>query len=179
MQGLPRGARKEHSERADAVCDKRADGSRPARRWCRALIASASQARHARASMSPSERLKESQAKSVEALTARSPSGDLMETVRGFRVEWDDGVVGIAGGMAIFVRTAGYGTGHDKLELLTTEDVEAIFPAERRILARTRLSSVDALRKAAAGALRRRGVYVFSRRSARSRRTSRRSIRSS
>jgi hypothetical protein len=39
--------------------------------------------------------------------------------------------------MAIFVRTTGFGTGHQKLELLTAEDVVAISLEERRILART------------------------------------------
>jgi hypothetical protein len=38
--------------------------------------------------------------------------------------------------MAIFVRTTGFGTGHQKLELLTAEDVVAILLEERRILAR-------------------------------------------
>jgi hypothetical protein len=74
-----------------------------------------------------------------EALAARQPTADLLEALRDFRVEWDDGSVGIAGAMGIFVRTGGWGTGHEKLELLTVDDVVAILPQERRIVARTRV----------------------------------------
>ena len=67
----------------------------------------------------------------------RDTSADLLGAVRGFRVDWDDGSSGVAGDMAIFVRTAGTGTGHQKLELLAADAVVAILPEERRIVART------------------------------------------
>jgi hypothetical protein len=72
-----------------------------------------------------------------EAFAARRPTAALLDVVRDFHVEWDDGSTGTAGAMAIFVHTTGFGTGHQKLELLTAEDVVAISLEERRILART------------------------------------------
>jgi hypothetical protein len=61
--------------------------------------------------------------------------------------------------MAIFVHTTGLGTGHQKLELLTSDDVVAIFLEERRILARTQVRPTraigEALRRAIARAFRR------------------------
>jgi hypothetical protein len=47
--------------------------------------------------------------------------------------------------MAIFVRNGGFGTGHQKLELLTADDVVAIFLEEQRILARTRVPAATAV----------------------------------
>jgi hypothetical protein len=96
-----------------------------------------------------------------EAFAARTPTAALLDVVRDFRVEWDDGSTGTAGSMAIFVRTAGFGTGHQKLELLTADDVVAIFLEEQRILARARVGPAwgirDALRRALAPARRRLG----------------------
>jgi hypothetical protein len=94
-----------------------------------------------------------------DALGERSPTAALLDVVRDFRVEWDDGSTGTAGAMAIFVRTTGFGTGHQKLELLTADDVVAISLEEQRILARTRVPPAAAfggvLRRALARALRR------------------------
>jgi hypothetical protein len=91
---------------------------------------------------------------------AHWPSADLLGVLRGFRVEWDDGSVGIAGAMAIFVRTAGFGTGHQKLELLTVDDLVAILPEERRILARTRDAPADVLGNVLAHGVRRGAVRL-------------------
>ncbi|MEX2210649.1 MAG: hypothetical protein WD689_02650 [Gaiellaceae bacterium] len=66
-----------------------------------------------------------------------TPTRESLEGLQGFRVEWDDGTFGIAGGMAIVVQTEGLGSGHHKVELLALDDVVAILPDERRILART------------------------------------------
>ncbi len=88
-----------------------------------------------------------------EAFRGRSPDAELLKTLSGFRVEWDDGSVGIAGEMAFFVRTAGFGTGHQRLELLTGDDVVAIFPEERRILVRTRVPPAEAMGRALRHAL--------------------------
>jgi hypothetical protein len=90
---------------------------------------------------------------------ASSPTAALLDVLRDFDVEWDDGTTGIAGSLAVFVRTGGLGSGHQLLELLTAEDVVAISFEERRILARTRPSPSavigDALRRAPARILRR------------------------
>jgi hypothetical protein len=83
-----------------------------------------------------------------------------MERVKGFRVEWDDGVSGKVEGIALFVRTAGLGTTRQRLELLPLDDVAAMFLEERRILARTRVSPADALGKVLARAVRRRIVRL-------------------
>jgi hypothetical protein len=94
-----------------------------------------------------------------EPFAANAPKPALLDLLRDFRVEWDDGSIGTAGAMAIFVRTKGLGTGHQKLELLTVDDVVAILLEERRILARTRIPPTaaigDVLRSALAGARRR------------------------
>lgn len=103
-----------------------------------------------------SERVSDHERQIEQAFSGRSADAVLLETVRGFRVEWDDGSVGIAGGMAVFVRTAGLGTGHRKLELLTGDDVVAILPEERRILVRTRLPPAVAIGRALRRALARR-----------------------
>jgi hypothetical protein len=83
----------------------------------------------------------------------------LLDLLQDFRVEWDDGSLGTAGAMAIFVRTGGLGTGHQKLELLTVDDVVAILLEERRILARTQVPATaaigDLLRSALARTFRR------------------------
>ena len=75
----------------------------------------------------------------------RDASADLLGAVRGFRVQWEDGSSGVADDMAIFVRTAGLGTGHQKLELLAADAVVAILPEERRIVARTSVTPVGAV----------------------------------
>jgi hypothetical protein len=94
-----------------------------------------------------------------ERFATHPPKAALLNLLRDFRVEWDDGSIGTAGAMAIFVRTGGLGTGHQKLELLTADDVVAILLEEKRILARTRVPRTaaigDALRSAPARALRR------------------------
>jgi hypothetical protein len=84
--------------------------------------------------MGTSERESGQEAQTSEMFVRRGPSAEVLDGVRGFRVEWEDGSVGIAGGLAIFVRTAGFGSGHRKLELLTGDDVVAILPRKRRIL---------------------------------------------
>ena len=75
-------------------------------------------------------------ARTTEAFAPRRSTIALLDLLRDFHVEWDDGSIGTAGTMAIFVRTGGLGTGHQKLELLTAEDVVAISLEERRIFAR-------------------------------------------
>jgi hypothetical protein len=109
--------------------------------------------------MGNSERGSNHGAQTPDALTQTSPTREVLEGLGGFRVEWDDGSVGIAGGTALFVRTVGFGSGHQKLELLAVDDIVAILPEERRILARTRLPPAAAaghvLRPALARALRR------------------------
>jgi hypothetical protein len=96
-----------------------------------------------------------------EAFAAHAPKPALLDLLRDFRVEWDDGSIGTAGAMAIFVRTGGLGTGHQKLELLTADDVVAILLEEKLIIARTRVPfSVaigDVLRSTLARAFRRSG----------------------
>jgi hypothetical protein len=98
-----------------------------------------------------------------EAFAARTPTAALLDVVRDFRVEWDDGSIGTAGGMAIFVCTTGFGTGHQKLELLTADDVVAISLEEQRIIARTRVPPA-----AAFGNVLRRMLARFRRRQGRS-----------
>lgn len=88
--------------------------------------------------MGRSERGSNQRAQTPEAVAPHWLSAELLEVLRGFRVDWDDGSVGVAEAMAIFVRTAGFGSGHQKLELLTVDDLVAILPEERRIIARTR-----------------------------------------
>ena len=95
--------------------------------------------------MGTSERDSGQEAQVSEVFAQRWPSAGLLNGLSGFRVEWDDGSVGIAGGLAIFVRTAGFGSGHRKLELLTGDDVVAILPDERRILVRTQVSPAVAI----------------------------------
>jgi hypothetical protein len=94
-----------------------------------------------------------------EPFAAHPPKPTLLDLLRDFRVEWDDGSIGTAGAMAIFVRTGGFGTGHQKLELLTADDVLAILLEEKLILARTRVPPSaaigDVLRSAIARAFRR------------------------
>jgi hypothetical protein len=102
--------------------------------------------------MGRSERVSNQTPQTPETFAAHWPGADLLT---GFRVEWDDGSVGIAEAMAIFVRTAGFGTGHQKLELLTVDDLVAILPGQRLILARTRDATGHALGKALAHRLRR------------------------
>lgn len=81
--------------------------------------------------MGRSERGSDQRAQTPEAVAAHWLSAELLEVLRGFRVDWDDGSVGVAEAMAIFVRTAGFGSGHQKLELLTVDDLVAILPEER------------------------------------------------
>jgi hypothetical protein len=66
--------------------------------------------------------------------------------------------------MAIFVRTAGLGTGRQKLELLAADDVALILPQERRILARTRVPFAAALGGKVRRALKRELRRFFARR---------------
>ena len=93
-----------------------------------------------------------------ERFAVHPPKPALLDVLRDFRVEWDDGSIGTAGGMAIFVRTAGLGSGHQKLELLTADDVIAVLLEERLILARVRVPPTgigSVLRRALVGARRR------------------------
>jgi hypothetical protein len=115
--------------------------------------------------MGKSEYVSNQRAQTAEAVAAHWPSTDLLGVLRDFRVEWDDGSVGIAGAMAIFVRTAGFGTGHQKLELLTVDDLVAILPEERRIIARTRIPPARAVGGALWLALRRGAFRLLGRRS--------------
>jgi hypothetical protein len=109
--------------------------------------------------MGTSERGSNQRAQTPEA-AAHWLSAELLEVLRGFRVEWDDGSVGIAEAMAIFVRTAGFGSGHQKLELLTVDDLVAILPEERRIIARTRDIPAAVLGDALAHGVRRGAVRL-------------------
>jgi hypothetical protein len=111
--------------------------------------------------MGNSERGSNHGAQTPEAVAAHRPSADLLGVLRGFRVEWDDGSAGTAGAMAIFVRTAGFGSGHQKLELLTVDDLVLILPEELRILARTRRTPADVLGNALAHGVRRGVVRDF------------------
>lgn len=113
--------------------------------------------------MGRSKRVSNQRAQTPEAVAARWPSADLLGVLKGFRVEWDDGSAGIAEAMAIFVRTAGFGTGHQKLELLTVDDLVAILPEERRILARTRDAPADVLGNAVAHGVKRGVLRVVTR----------------
>lgn len=115
--------------------------------------------------MGRSERVSNQRPQTPEAVAAHWPSVDSMGVLRGFRVEWDDGSVGTAGAMAIFVRTAGFGSGHQKLELLTVDDLVAILPEERLILARTRIPPARAVGGALWLALRRGAFRLLGRRS--------------
>jgi hypothetical protein len=98
-------------------------------------------------------------ARAHEAFAAHPPKPALLDLLQDFRVEWDDGSIGTAGCLAIFVRTGGFGTGHQKLELLTADDVLAILLEEKLILARTRvppsITIGNVLRSALARAFRR------------------------
>ena len=58
------------------------------------------------------EAVSNQEGKSPEALDTRWLSAESLEGLRGFRVEWDDGSTGIAGGIAVFVRTPGFGSDH-------------------------------------------------------------------
>lgn len=100
--------------------------------------------------MGPSERERNRRAlTSPEPSAASSRSTERLKGLTGFRVEWDDGVFGKVEGIAFFVRTVGFGTARQKLELLPLDEVAAILPEERRILARTRIPPTRAF----AGAL--------------------------
>jgi hypothetical protein len=61
----------------------------------------------------------------------------LLRDLKGFRVEWADGVTGIADGVVLLVRTVGFGTGRSRLESVPADDVEKILFDERRIIVRT------------------------------------------
>jgi hypothetical protein len=61
----------------------------------------------------------------------------LLRDLKGFRVEWADGVTGIADGVVLLVRTVGFGTGRSRLESVAADDVEKILFDERRIIVRT------------------------------------------
>jgi hypothetical protein len=67
---------------------------------------------------------------SPEPPAASWPSTEWLKGLRGFRVEWDDGVFGKVEGIAFFVRTVGFGTARQKLELLPLDEVAAILPEE-------------------------------------------------
>ncbi len=86
--------------------------------------------------MGESERVSNHGPHEGNAFAEGTSSAELLRALRGFRVEWDDGSVGVAGEMAIFVRTPGMGTGHEKIELLAADAVVAILLEQRRILAR-------------------------------------------
>jgi hypothetical protein len=61
----------------------------------------------------------------------------LLRDLKGFRVEWTDGVTGIADGVVLLVRTVGFGTGRSRLESVPADDVEKILFDERRIIVRS------------------------------------------
>ncbi len=61
----------------------------------------------------------------------------LLRDLKGFRVEWADGVTGIADGVVLLVRTVGFGTGRSRLESVAADNVEKIVFDERRIIVRT------------------------------------------
>jgi hypothetical protein len=61
----------------------------------------------------------------------------VLRGLKGFRVEWDDGVTGIADGVVLLVRTVGFGTGRSRLESVSADDVEQVLFDERRIIVRT------------------------------------------
>ncbi len=61
----------------------------------------------------------------------------LPRDLKGFRVEWEDGVTGIADGLVLLVRTVGFGTGRSRLESVSVDDVETVIFDERRIIVRT------------------------------------------
>jgi hypothetical protein len=127
------------------------------RSWCLAPIARASGVGDARQrGIRTLEHVSDHGARVTDASGARSPSAEWLDVFRGFRVEWDDGSVGVAGGIAIFVRTAGLGSGHSKFELVTGDDVVAILPEERRILVRTRVPPAVAIGRAVRRVLARR-----------------------
>jgi hypothetical protein len=60
----------------------------------------------------------------------------LLRDLKGFRVEWTDGVTGIADGVVLLVRTVGFGTGRSRLESVAADDVVKILFDERRIIVR-------------------------------------------
>ncbi len=61
----------------------------------------------------------------------------LLRDLKGFRVEWEDGVTGIVDGVVLLVRTVGFGTGRSRLESVPADDVETVVLDERRIIVRT------------------------------------------
>jgi hypothetical protein len=61
----------------------------------------------------------------------------LLRDLKGFRVEWEDGVTGIADGVVLLVRTVGFGSGRRRLENVSADDVEKVLFDERRIIVRT------------------------------------------
>jgi hypothetical protein len=66
------------------------------------------------------------------------PRGEerLLRGLKGFRVEWADGVTGIADGIVVLVRTVGFGSGRSRLESVPIDDIERIIVEERRIVVR-------------------------------------------
>jgi hypothetical protein len=72
----------------------------------------------------------------------------LVQGLKGFRVEWTDGVTGIADGVVLLVRTVGLGSGRSRLESVPVDDVERIVFDERRIVVRAREPSTLAVPRA-------------------------------
>lgn len=60
----------------------------------------------------------------------------LLRDLMGFKVEWTDGVTGIADGVILLVRTVGFGSGRSRLESVPVDDIERIVFDERRIVVR-------------------------------------------
>ena len=60
----------------------------------------------------------------------------VLRGLKGFRVEWTDGVTGIADGVILLVRTVGFGSGRSRLESVPVDDIETIVVDERRIVVR-------------------------------------------
>ncbi len=61
----------------------------------------------------------------------------LLRDLKGFRVEWEDGVTGSVDGVVLLVRTVGFGTGRSRLESVPAGDVEKVLLDERRVIVRT------------------------------------------
>lgn len=60
----------------------------------------------------------------------------LLRGLKGFRVEWTDGVTGIADGVVLLVRTVGFGSGRSRLESVPVDDIQTVVFDERRIVVR-------------------------------------------
>ena len=75
--------------------------------------------------------------KSGDRELSGSPGDErLLQGLKGFRVEWTDGVTGMVDGVVLLVRTVGFGSGRSRLESVPVDDIERVVFDERTIVVR-------------------------------------------